>query len=243
MAPDNWFENWFDTPYYHLLYTMRDDNEAAQFVDALVNFLNPKSDAHFLDLACGKGRHSIYLNKKGFNVTGLDLSTNSINTAKQFESSTLKFMEHDMRNELVDMHFDFVLNLFTSFGYFANPKDDIKVIQNVKHSLKPNGIFVLDYFNVNKTNLVIETEYTKILEGIRFDIEKKIENCRIIKRIHVCDKEKKYDFSEQVTIYNLDQFKQLLGNQGLTLVHTFGNYNLDAFDEATSDRLILVAKN
>ena len=82
-ATDNWFESWFDTPYYHILYKERNDDEAQLLMDNLTQYLNLPEEAKILDLACGKGRHSIYLNQLGFDVTGADLSTNSIAEAKK----------------------------------------------------------------------------------------------------------------------------------------------------------------
>ena len=71
---ENWYASWFDTPFYHILYKNRDDKEAGVFMKTLTSFLNLRPQAEILDLACGRGRHSIYLNKLGFKVTGVDLS-------------------------------------------------------------------------------------------------------------------------------------------------------------------------
>ena len=90
-----WFETWFDSPYYHILYKDRDDKEAELFLDKLIAFLSPVPDSRILDVACGKGRHSIYLNKKGYKVTGYDLSEESISYDKQFENDRLEFYLHD----------------------------------------------------------------------------------------------------------------------------------------------------
>ena len=78
-----WFETWFDTRYYHTLYGHRDENEARQFIDALLSFLKPSEDARFLDVACGKGRHAKQINTSGFDLTGIDLSVNSIALANR----------------------------------------------------------------------------------------------------------------------------------------------------------------
>ena len=93
---ENWYTSWFDSPFYHILYKDRDDIEAQHFMDNLSNYLNIPEHGEILDLACGKGRHSIYLNSLGYNVTGVDLSKNSIDYAKQFENETLQFEVHDM---------------------------------------------------------------------------------------------------------------------------------------------------
>jgi len=238
-----WFENWFDTNYYHILYKKRNDAEASAFIDALIKFFNPPIQSNFLDLACGKGRHSIYLHQKNFNVVGLDLSHNSIESASKFTLPDLKFMEHDMRQPLNGYQFDYVLNLFTSFGYFDDPKDDLAVIRNAKQCLKPGGIFLLDYFNATKPNDHFDIPFTKEVDSIKFDLIKHIKEGRIIKEITVNDSGKISEFTEQVRIYSLGQFKQIFNNEGLTIENVFGSYDLEPYDERFSDRLILVARN
>jgi len=91
-----WFASWFESPYYALLYTTREEREAAFFLDNLLAACPIQKGAKILDLPCGKGRHSIYLHKKGYNVTGADLSRRSIAFAKQFEKDGLHFFIHDM---------------------------------------------------------------------------------------------------------------------------------------------------
>ena len=81
-----WFEEWFDTPYYHILYSNRDYREAENFLNLLTGFLKLEKKSSIIDLACGKGRHSIYLNKLGYKVLGLDLSEQSISYDKKFEN-------------------------------------------------------------------------------------------------------------------------------------------------------------
>ena len=92
-AKKDWFHKWFNTPYYHLLYRDRDDSEAELFMMNLTQFLGLKKDDTILDLPCGKGRHAIFLNSLGFDVTGADLSENSIEYAKQFENCRKKVFE------------------------------------------------------------------------------------------------------------------------------------------------------
>ena len=240
---NEWFKNWFDTPYYHLLYKKRDEAEAARFLDLLIKLLAPPKGSKFLDLACGKGRHSIYLHNKGFDVTGLDLSHNSIECASKFCTKSIQFIEHDMRQPLNGYKFDYVINLFTSFGYFSDIEDDKAVIKNVKQCLKPGGIFVLDYFNAAKPNAHFDIPFTKTVDSIQFNIIKHIKEGRIIKAITVNDSGKIMEFTEEVRIYSFAQFKQILTNEGLTIVQTFGGYELEPYNEQTSDRLILLAKN
>ena len=123
----SWFASWFDTPYYHILYKDRNYREAQIFMDNLTHYLNLPEHAKVLDLACGKGRHSIYLNQLGFRVLGVDLSENSIEIANKNANDTLNFKVHDMR-EPIKEQFDAVFNLFTSFGYFENDDDNLKIL-------------------------------------------------------------------------------------------------------------------
>src|ERR1700712_4842000 len=97
MQKQPWFKDWFNSPYYHHLYFNRDEAEAAAFIDKLISYLNPAENARILDVACGKGRHSIHLAQKGFDVTGIDLSEDSIDEALKSETANLHFYRHDMR--------------------------------------------------------------------------------------------------------------------------------------------------
>ena len=94
-----------------------------------MHYLNLPQDAQILDLACGKGRHSIYLNSLGFEVTGVDISANSIKIANESANDKLHFHVHDMRENLPNKY-DAIFNLFTSFGYFDNEEDNIKTLKS-----------------------------------------------------------------------------------------------------------------
>ena len=234
-----WFQSWFNTSYYHLLYRNRDYKEAEVFIKNIVKYLNLDKDDSILDLACGKGRHSIFLNSLGFNVTGLDLSKNSIKEAKTRESSSLHFDVHDMRN-LYNTPFEVVLNLFTSFGYFEKDLDNFKVIQTIKSSLKQNGIGVIDFMNSPQVieNLIAQNSHK--IDGVTFKLKRSYSDGFITKDIDVSDSDKTYQFQEKVRAYSFQDFEVMLSNAGLHLLECFGNYNLEPFNIKTSKRLILI---
>lgn len=234
-----WYETWFDSKYYHMLYKHRDEREAEAFIKRLVNVLHLKKDARLLDLGCGKGRHAITLNKLGYDVTGIDLSEQSISHAKQFENNTLSFYVHDMRTPLRTNYFDAVFNLFTSFGYFENEKDNSNVVRSAAIQLKENGLLVIDFFNANKVHGCREE---KQIDGVCFKIHKHIENKHVIKDIQFTDKGQTYDYTERVQLLGINDFKKYLEQHHFKTVHLFGNYLLDPFDAQTSDRLIVVAQ-
>ena len=172
-----WFVSWFDTNYYHTLYKHRDYKEAENFMQNLVSFLQVKKEAVLLDLACGKGRHAIYLNSLGYNVVGADLSQNSIKNAKKHENSSLKFVEHDMRNPFTSK-FDVILNLFTSFGFFEDDSEDIAILQNIKNGLKLHGVAVIDFMNCKKVISNLIPEEILVIEGITFKINKYVDSIK-----------------------------------------------------------------
>jgi SAM-dependent methyltransferase len=234
-----WFQSWFDTPYYHILYKHRDYKEAEVFIKNIVTYLNLDKDDSILDLACGKGRHSIFLNSLGYKVTGLDLSKNSIEYAKKYESNSLSFEVHDMRNTY-KTQFEVVLNLFTSFGYFEDDDDNYKVIKTIKSSLKQNGIGVIDYMNspVVIDNLIDHNTFEA--DGVRFELKRNYENGFITKHIEVKDAEKSFHFKEKVRAFSFADFEVMLKNSGLHLIDCFGSYKLEPFNSKTSERLILI---
>jgi cyclopropane fatty-acyl-phospholipid synthase-like methyltransferase len=234
-----WFQSWFNTSYYHILYKNRDYKEAEIFIKNIVKYLNLDKEDSILDLACGKGRHSIFLNSLGFHVTGLDLSKNSIKDAKKKQSSSLHFNVHDMRN-LYSTQFEVVLNLFTSFGYFEKDSDNFKVIQTIKSSLKQKGIGVIDFMNSSHVieNLIPQNSYQA--DGVTFKLKRSYSDGFITKDIEVLDSGKTYQFQEKVRAYSLQDFETMLSNAGLHLLECFGNYKLEPFNSKTSKRLILI---
>jgi len=238
---ENWYTSWFDTPFYHILYKDRDYKEAGNFMDKLTSFLKLSQNDEILDLACGKGRHSKYLNELGFSVTGVDLSPKSIAFAKQFENSSLLFDEHDMCMPY-PKKFDAVFNLFTSFGYFENEADNLRTIKAIKAELKPNGFAVIDFLNAEFVKLNLVPSEIKRVNDINFNIERIIENGYIIKKIHFTFNDIAYRFEERVKALTLSDFNNFFQEANIELLHCFGDYQLNDFKIATSERLILIFK-
>lgn len=236
-----WFVDWFDSPYYHLLYENRDEQEANNFLKKLLHTLNPSHDAHVLDLACGKGRHCQVLCKDGYAVTGLDLSKQNIEEAKILTQGKVDLIRQDMREPFGINQYDVVLNLFTSFGYF-NALDNQKIIQNVHQALKSDGYFVIDYLNPSHVvrHLIHEEEVIK--ENVIFFIQRKIIDDTILKTITVKDGKMKYSFKEEVSLFSRDYFSNLLRQNHLKLHHVYGDYHLTPYEGEKSDRLILIAQ-
>ena len=237
-----WFEAWFNSPYYHLLYKNRNENEAQFFINNLLKKLELQKGAKILDLACGKGRHAIHLNSLGYNVTGIDLSEESINIAKKAEQETLAFFVHDMRELYWADYFDCVLNLFTSFGYFDDENDNLKTLQSVYDSLKPRGMFVIDFFNATKIerDLVAAEIITK--DDTEFHISRQIKDEYIIKNIEVRKDGTVQHFMEKVQLLQHEHFQKLFAETGFEIINVWGDYGLSEFNSETSERLIIVGR-
>ncbi|HYG14883.1 MAG TPA: methyltransferase domain-containing protein [Bacteroidia bacterium] len=237
-----WFKDWFNSPYYHILYKHRDDVEASAFINRLLEFLQPAPDVRFLDVACGKGRHSIYLNSKGYDVTGIDISPNSIKVASEYINTRLRFQVADMRKPFADTEYDYAVNLFTSFGYFDDRNDNLLSLQNIYSALKPGGIFVLDFFNAEKVVKMLPLKETKIIDDIEFRISKYLDDNRIVKTIEFTDEGHTFGFTEKVEAARKDDFVRLFNKTDFIIKHIFGNYKLGEFDGTNSDRLIFIAQ-
>jgi len=237
---EEWFASWFDTRYYHILYKSRNYSEAEEFIRNLLGFLTPDSQSSILDLACGKGRHAFYVNSLGYNTTGVDLSGASIQEAKKMEKEGLHFFKHDMRQPILNKKYDFVFNLFTSFGYFDFAEENEKVLKSVHSYLEENGKLVIDFMNVDHVIENLVEQEIKEIEGIQFNISKKIENGFIVKDIAFED-DRSYHFQEKVQAIRLSNFEKFLTKTGFQIENIFGNYQLDPFTEK-SDRLIIIAK-
>ncbi|MBY0245498.1 MAG: class I SAM-dependent methyltransferase [Sphingobacteriaceae bacterium] len=236
----NWFQTWFNSPFYHILYSQRNDAEAEFLIDNLVSFLKPKQGAKVLDIACGRGRHSVYLQKKGCEVVGFDLAAQSIKYAQETHNEKLDFFVHDMRKLFYINYFDISFNLFTSFGYFETEKDHVNALTSFRKGLKENGVLVIDYFNTHKIIKNLVNAEVKIMEGITFDINKSVIDGKIVKQIKFEHEGQKYNFEERVKAFLLPDFEKMLHLSGLKVDFTFGNYALDSFDANNSDRLILI---
>lgn len=243
----DWFVDWFNTTYYHTLYQHRDEGEACRFIDNLCTYLRIKKHAKILDLACGKGRHAIHLAKKGIQTTGVDLAAKSIrvakSNAKKNEIKNVSFDIHDIRETYLEKGFDFVFNLFTSFGYFEKKENNLKVLAAAAGNLNREGLFVLDFLNVQKIIPNLIPKETKQFGSVRFDIQRQYNGNHIIKDIVVHDHNETHHFQERVAAFDKETLIEMASEVNLKVVDVIGDYDLNAFDPEKSDRLILIMSN
>ena len=239
-----WYRQWFSSPFYHRLYFERDEMEARAFIQKLINFLQPPKGSRMLDAACGRGRHSRILANMGFEVTGIDLSLENIEDAKQSVQDNLHFYQHDMRLPFWINYFDYAFNFFTSFGYFATRREHENALRTIAASLKSNGIFLIDYLNVHYVEDHLVHDETKTFSGTSYNIRRWDDETHFYKKILVEDASlhRPEEFIERVAKFSLGDFTDMLSFQKMQVIEVFGNYDLEAYDLKKTPRLILVAK-
>ena len=243
-----WFEKWFSSKFYLELYQHRDEEDARWIINLLQRSISVNTRSSVLDIACGSGRHSLELARRGFNVTGFDLSKFLIGEAKigQKESKEkdlkVRFLIKDMRNFNFNNSFDIAVNIFTSFGYFDNDQENFSVIRNVSDSLKTGGYFLFDFLNKRylEENLI---SMTKKKHGSSTVIQRrKIEDGFVKKNITISEGDKVSEFNETLRLYSLVEFKKAFEGYGLKIQNLFGDYFGNKFNETKSQRLIIIAR-
>jgi SAM-dependent methyltransferase len=147
MREPAWFERFFGEDYFEIYRDFFPAERTAADVEGLVSLLGLAPGARVLDLACGHGRHAIPLAERGLAVTGYDLSEAFLARARADAAArgvAVRWEHGDMRELPFDAEFDAVINVFTAFGYFADPEDDVETLRRVRRALVPGGRFLLE---------------------------------------------------------------------------------------------------
>ena len=244
MATQEWYKDWFNSSYYHKLYFERDETEAQRFISKLVDHLQPPKSSRMLDIACGRGRHSRFLASKGFDVTGIDISFDSISYAKQFESDNLHFYQHDMRLPSWVNYFDYAFNFFTSFGYFNTRREHDDAVRTIAQSVKKNGFLLFDYLNVHYVEERLVHNDLKKIDDTEYEIHRWHDDSFFYKRIIVRDPalDNPIDYTEKVAKFSVGDFTDMLSFQKIQVVEVFGDYELNTYDVRKTPRLIVIGK-
>jgi cyclopropane fatty-acyl-phospholipid synthase-like methyltransferase len=219
-------------------------DDASRLTGIIEEVIPIRTHTHLLDLACGRGRHSILLAKKGYRVTGIDLSEVAIRKAKAHarreQIKNVEFNTGDMR-ETTGKTFDAVVSLFTSFGYFLEDAENVRVLKNVRAMLKDEGLFLMDYLNPEYVQKNLIPEEKKEIDGVQFIIEREIKDNMVFKTISLTDPEtgKPVEHTERVKLYGLDWFRLHMEKCGLKISDVYGNYNSGSFSSKDSPRCIM----
>ena len=243
MAGTAWYQDWFNSVFYHKLYFVRDEKEAADFIRRLITHLNPPAGSRIFDVACGRGRHSKILASYGYPVTGIDLSPDSIAEAQINGNVNPEFFVHDMRLPFLVNYFDYAFNFFTSFGFFKTKREHDDVIRTISNSLKPGGILIIDYLNVHYAEERLVHNEVKVIEGTVYEIHRWHDESNFFKKITVTDKSliRPMEYTEQVAKFTLNDFTDMLSFRSMQVEEIFGDYELNKYDVSKTPRLIVQA--
>ena len=242
----SWFEEWFDSPLYEKLYSNRDEKDAASLADLIEEVIPVSAYRNVLDLGCGRGRHSITLAQRGYQVTGIDLSNKAIEKAKRIAGqknlNNVKFFVRDMRDPL-PKQFDAIVNLFTTFGYFLEDEENRRVLRNTGKMLNQGGILFLDYLNPHYVEKNLVPSESGMYENLTYNVTRQIKDCMVFKTIQFSDDslDEPVKYRERVKLYDLEWFRDVLTDSGYDIIETYGNYEGSPF-LVESPRMIIVAK-
>jgi SAM-dependent methyltransferase len=240
----DWYKEWFGSKFYLKLYKHRDEAEAKNVIDLIQRNVLLRTDSKVLDVCCGAGRHSIELARRGYEVTGFDLSRFLISEAKnnliksKERSLNVKFLIRDMRNFIFDWKFDISVNLFSSFGYFESDEENFKVFKNVSNTIRKGGYFVFDYLNEGylRANLIAESK--DMLDRKIVCQKRRIDGDFIVKDIMIG----KYKFQEILKLYSFKKIEEVLKNYRFIVKNVFGDYLGNRYYLKKSKRLIIFAQ-
>lgn len=221
-------------------------DKASDQVEQLLSLLDIDQEARVLDLACGVGRHSIELAKRGFTVTGLDTTRPYLETAEERSRDgavEVEFIHGDMREFARAEAFDAVFNLYTSFGYFERPEDDDRVLRNCHDSLGPGGVLVVSLVGKEELARDFEKRTWDERDGVFFLEEHKVTDhwSWIENRWILVSDERVDEFEVSHRLYSAVELSERLRQVGFEAVDIYGDFEGGAYDE-NAEKLVAVAR-
>lgn len=238
-----WFKDWFASDFYLSVYSHRNDEDAEKFLNKILTYISIEPNSNVLDAACGAGRHSIFMARKNYRVTGFDLSLPLLEIARKKSEElnlNIRFSQEDLRYVSYNEKFPLILNLFTSFGYFDNDEENFAFIKSAYKMQDEGGYFIFDYLNENylKNNLVPKSQ--KEVNGLKVFEERGIKNNRIVKSITIMKDEDSLNYEESVQLYSFNAIIERFNETGYKVFRIFGSYDCADFSADKSERLIII---
>ena len=234
-----WYKEWFGEEYLEL-YAHRDADEADRHLDFVERHLAPglPEPRAVLDLACGAGRHTQALRRRGYRTFGIDLSLTLLAVAPRVPCAA-----GDMRSlPFAEGAFDWVLNFFTSFGYFERERENFRVLEEIVRGLAPGGRFLIDFLNRDHVLAHLKRQEVQEIAGRRVEIERWYDDTtwRINKRMRLETPGKPTrTYLESVRAYSRDEVTIGCRWAGLAVDDLYGNFQGEPFDR-DSERLIII---
>lgn len=221
-------------------------SKTAEEITQLIELLKPEPGCRVLDMCCGPGRHSLELARRGFRVTGVDRTEHYLEEARRRaaeESLDVEFIHSDARQFSRPESFDLALNLYTSFGYFDDPADQMRMLANLFAALKPDGKFVLDTMSKEVLARRFQERSWEEHEGMILLEERRLFNdwAQIECRWIVLEGQTRHEHVFRHWLYSAAEIKEIFRQTGFRDVAVFGNLNGEPYDQ-NATRLIAMAQ-
>lgn len=226
-----WYQEWFGEAYLDL-YPHRDEEEAAVAVHLFASVTALPAGARVLDLACGDGRHLPPLEEAGFRAVGMDLSRVLLARANR-RPAARALVRGDMRRlPFADSSLDGVASFFTSFGYFRDRKDDVRVLREIRRTLRAGGAFLLDFLNAPHVRAHLVPEDVQRVGDAVVRQRRRIRDGFVVKRIEIEEPGSPAirRYAERVRLYEPDELEDLLESEGFRVGTKLGDYEGGAHD-------------
>ncbi len=234
-----WYKEWFGEDYLEL-YAHRDAGEARGHVDFVERLFAEARPHAVLDLACGAGRHTRELRKRGYRVLGTDLSLTLL-----AQGADIPRVAGDMKDlPFADRAFDWVLNFFTSFGYFESERENFRVLEEIVRVLRPGGHCLIDLFNREHMLATLEPRERQERNGQVIEIRRWYDAAtrRVNKRICLQrEGSPKRTYLESVRAYTQEEVVNGLNWAGLEIVATYGGFGGEP-SGGDNERLIFIGR-
>jgi SAM-dependent methyltransferase len=221
---------------------------AEQELEQIGRLVPLRPGAAILDLGCGPGRHALPLARRGFAVTGVDRTARYLERARsaaEKEELPIRFVREDMRHFVDPGAFDVVLNLFSTFGYFEQRKDDDRVLQQAFASLRPGGVIVMEMLGKEQ----IARDYQERIwypstDGREFLLEQHAvsDGFRGITNTWTVVRDgERHTFHVDVRIYSGVELEDALHRAGFRQVRLYGSLDGSPYDHE-AERLVAIAE-
>jgi len=243
----NWHEqDEFWEIYEEVFFNPNRVEAASAEVERIVALAEVSPGSKVLDLCCGVGRHSIEFARRGFKVTAVDRTDRYLERARQTAEEAgveIEFVKSDMREFVRPEQFDLALNMFTSFGYFEDPADDVQVAGQIMESLKPGGALVLDTMGKEILARIFEPRSWDRVGDITTIEERWVtQNWGWIEnRWMLIRGDKIYHHAISHRLYAATEYIRLFRDAGASEAECFGNLDGEPYDHKAR-RLVLLAR-
>jgi SAM-dependent methyltransferase len=232
-----WFEEWFGEAYLRL-YPHRDDAEAERAVALLVGITGLQPRWRVLDVACGAGRHTRAFRSAGARCVGVDLSAALLRVARTVTDAPL--VRADMRAlPIRPESMDLTVNLFTSFGYFAQEAEHVTALREMVETVRPGGWFAIDFLNPATVRARLVPCERLALQGRDVEVTRSLspDGHYVSKTIFTEGRR----YVERVRLFEPEEIEAMLGRTGITVHRRFGDYDASPMLPG-SPRTILVGQ-